>query len=123
MLRAGPFSDARVVGLCNRRFVPFYFDLSNRGVAGDPDARAFVVAVRKELGGRAVPTPPVLFMTPDGEVVGEVSNYATEDQVLRTMLDLLEAHPEFAKPGPDEGADAAFARAIASSVSTAAAAR
>ena len=43
MLRAGPFSDERVTGLANRRFVPFFFDLSVRGAAGDPDARRFLV--------------------------------------------------------------------------------
>lgn len=104
MLRAGPFSDERVVRLANRRFVPFYFDLSNRGFAGDPDARAFVVKRRPELGGRGVPTPPVLLMTPDGEVVGEVSNYASEDEVLRAMLAALKKRPEFDRPAPEEKA-------------------
>jgi tetratricopeptide (TPR) repeat protein len=85
------------VKLANRRFVAFYFDLSNRGFAGDPDAREFVVKKRKELGGRGVPTPPVLFMTPDGEVVGEVSNYASEKEVLAEMLDVLKDYPEYDK--------------------------
>ncbi len=82
MLRAGPLSDERIVRLANRRFVSLYFDLSNRGAAGDPDARKFVVAARKELASRAVPTPPLLFISPSGEVLGQVSNYATEEQVL-----------------------------------------
>ena len=46
MLRAGPFSDERVIAFVNRRFVPFYFDLSNRGAAGDAAAREFVVAMQ-----------------------------------------------------------------------------
>ncbi len=102
MLRAGPFSDERVVGLANRRFILFYFDLNDRGFAGDAKARAFVVAVKKELGGASVPTPPVLFMTADGRLVGEVSNYATEDQVLAAMQNALEKAPPQAKPSAEE---------------------
>lgn len=105
MLRAGPFSDERVVALANRRFVPFYFDLSDAGAAGDAEARKFVVAKRAELGGRGVPTPPVLFMTPEGEVLGEVSNYATEDQVCAAMCEVLRAHPEWNAPTEAEGAE------------------
>lgn len=88
--------------MANRRFVPFYFDLSNRGVAGDADARKFVVKQRKRLGGRGVPTPPVLFMSPEGKVLGEVSNYASEEKVLEAMLRVLEKHPEFTKPAKGE---------------------
>jgi len=84
-----------VVRLANRRFVPFYFDLSTRGAAGDADARTFVVAARKELGGGGVPTPPVLFMNAKGEVLGEVSNYATEAQVLAAMLKVLKDYKQF----------------------------
>ena len=102
MLRAGPFSDERVIRLANRRFTPFYFDLANHGVAGDPDAREFVVAQRSELGGRSVGTPPVLFMTAAGKVVDEISNYATAEQVLQKMLTVLKAHPELAKPSAAE---------------------
>jgi len=112
VLRAGPFSDERIIRLANRRFIPFYFDLSNRGVAGDPDARKFVVAKRKELGGRAVPTPPVLFMSPDGEVLGEVSNYASSNKVLKAMLKVLEENPRFNKPSEAEkNAESAVAKA------------
>ena len=98
MLRAGPFSDERILRLANRRFVPFYFDLANRGFAGDADARAFVVKVRPEYGGRGVPTPDLLLMTPDGKQVGKVSNYASADAVYAVMLGVLKKHPEFNKP-------------------------
>lgn len=104
MLRAGPFSDERILRLANRRFVPFYFDLSDRGFAGDADARAFVVKVRPAYGGARVPTPDVLIMTPKGELVGSVSNYASADEVLATMRKALKARPAFDKPGPDEAA-------------------
>ena len=105
-MRAGPFSDARVIGLLNRRFVALYFDLSDRGAAADPAARKFVVAARPRLGGRAVPTPPVLIMTPDGKVVGETSNYSSTAQVLGALLAALEDHPEYNKPSPAEQAAA-----------------
>ena len=41
-------------------------------------------------------------MAPNGVVLGEVSNYATEDQMLKAMLAVLEKHPEFARPSPHE---------------------
>lgn len=95
MLRAGPFSDERIVRLANRSFVPFYFDLNPTAVAGDAKALAFVTAKRQELAGRSVPTPPVLFMNAEGDVLGEVSNYGSEDDVLSAMLEVLEKHPEY----------------------------
>ena len=102
MLRAGPFSDERILRLANRRFIPFYFDLSNSGAAGDPDARAFVVKVRSEYGGRGVPTPDLLLMTPEGKLLGNVSNYASADQVLALMRDTLEKYPQFNQPSQAE---------------------
>ena len=111
MLRAGPFSDERVTGLANRRFVPFFFDLSDRGAAGDPDARRFLVQAQPKFGRVQVPTPPVFFMTPTGEVVGEVSNYASADEVLETMLSVLREHPEWAKPAAEEAGLKGLAKA------------
>ena len=84
--------------LANRRFIAFYFDLSNRGAAGDPLARTFVVAAKQKLGGRGVPTPPLLFMNTNGKVLGEVSNYASADVVLAVMQKVLKNHPEFNIP-------------------------
>jgi tetratricopeptide (TPR) repeat protein len=104
VLRAGPFSDERIIRLANRRFVPFFFDLSTSGFAGDADARAFVVKVRPDYGGRGVPTPDVLFMTPQGKLLGQISNYASADQILKAMRRILKEHPEFNKPGADEAA-------------------
>ena len=102
MLRAGPFSDERIIALINRRFVPFYFDLSSRGFAGDAAARDFVVKAKPSYGGRAVSTPRVLFMTPDGKVVAEENNYATEAQFLATLRKLMRDQPGFMKPGKVE---------------------
>jgi len=102
VLRAGPFSDERIVRLANRRFVPFFFDLDSGGAVGDKDARAFVVKARKNLGGGSVSTPPILFMNADGEVLGEADNYATADQVYAAMKKVLEKHPDFAKESDAE---------------------
>jgi len=102
VLRAGPFSDLRVIGLVNRRFVPFFFDLSNRGFAGDAKAREFVVKAKPSYGGRSVPTPQVLFMTPEGKIVAEESNYASEEQFLRTLKKVIAANPDYMKPAAGE---------------------
>ncbi|MAG56853.1 MAG: hypothetical protein CMJ83_11220 [Planctomycetes bacterium] len=102
MLRAGPFSDDRVIRLVNRRFVPFYFDLSPRGFAGDANASKFLIEQRPEFGRGRVSTPPVFVMTAKGEVLGEVSNYATTETVLKVLLGVLDKHPEYAKPGTGE---------------------
>lgn len=42
-----------------------------------------------------IPTPPVLFMTAEGEVLGEASNFASPDVFLATMLKVLKEHPEY----------------------------
>lgn len=49
-----------------------------------------------------VPTPPVLFMNAEGEVLGEVSNYAPVDKVLAAMQKVLADHPAYAKPSAAE---------------------
>ena len=89
MLRSGPFTDERVIGLLNQRFIPIYFDLSSKSPASDIDARKFVIELQPELGGSRVPTPPVLFVTADGELLGEVSNYASESEILGALRDVL----------------------------------
>ncbi len=98
MLRAGPFSDERIIRLANRRFVPVFFDLQDGSPAGDPDARRFLVAARPVFGRGSVPTPPVLLMNAAGAVLGEVSNYASADEVLEAMRKVLEEHPDFNQP-------------------------
>ena len=98
VMRAGPLSDERVIGLLNRRFVPLYFDLSERRAAGDEDARAFVVDARWNLGKQRVGAPPTLVMTVDGHVLKEIDNYATSEEVLQSLTHVLTAHPSFNKP-------------------------
>ena len=102
MLRAGPFSDERVVRLINRRFVPLYFDIAPGGAAADANARAFVLKVKPELGGQAVATPPVLLITPNGELLSEIDNYASEADMLAGLRDVLAKAPEWNLPSAGE---------------------
>jgi hypothetical protein len=88
--------------LVNRRFVPLYFDLNPGGALADNKARAFVVKAKPDLGGSAVSTPPVLVMTPQGEVLGEVDNYATEEVVLDSLRDVLGRHSGWNQPSEEE---------------------
>jgi hypothetical protein len=111
VLRSGPFSDERVIGLLNTRFVPFYFDLGAGSPAADDAAKKFVVAAKPELGGASVPTPPVLLMTPAGELLSEVSNYASEAQMLAALREVLSDHPAFAAPRAGESELARLERA------------
>lgn len=109
MLRAGPFSDERVIRRINRRFVPHYFDLNPSGAAKDADARRMVLAAKPALGGQSVTTPPVLVMTPTGELLTEVSNYASETDLLAALddvlaEDVLAKHNEWDVATPEEEA-------------------
>lgn len=106
MLRAGPFSDERVRRLANRRFVTFYFDLADGSAAGDPDARKFVVKLKKEMGGNGVAPPNVLIATPEGKLAGEAGNFASSDTVYDAMKKALKDHPEFNEASDAEKAAA-----------------
>jgi tetratricopeptide (TPR) repeat protein len=92
------------VKLINRRFVALAFDLApmklegqgvSIGAMSDPDARRFTLEADPDLEGDAVDTPPVLIATWNGDVVGRISNYATEDEFLRELVDVLAGHPEW----------------------------
>jgi len=86
----------------NRRFVSFYFDLSDDGAAADPIAREFVTAARPALDADAVATPKVLLMTPAGRVVGEIDPFLGAPEFLQQLLEVLRAQPEFARASPEE---------------------
>jgi tetratricopeptide (TPR) repeat protein len=111
VLRSGPFTDERVIGLLNQRFIPIYFDLSSKSPASDIDARKFVIELKPELGGSRVPTPPVLFVTADGELLGEVSNYASESEMLGALRDVLRKNSQYARPSDGEDERSRLARA------------
>lgn len=98
----GPFCDPQVVALTNRRFIPFAFDLGFRGGLADKAARKAVVAAEPKLSGRGVPTPEVLFMTAEGKVLAKVSNYASEEEFLAVMKQVLIDNPEYNKASKEE---------------------
>jgi len=102
VLRAGPFSDERVIRLINRRFVPIYFDLSLGGAVPDRDARIFVAKAKPELMEGSVDTPPILVATAAGEVLAEIDNYSSEQQVLDGLRGVLAAHGGWNQVAPDE---------------------
>ena len=47
-------------------------------------------------------TPPVLFMSPEGEVLGEVSNYSSTKRVLKAMLKVLDGNEKYNQPSREE---------------------
>lgn len=110
MLRAGPFSDERVVSLINRRFVPFTFDLMP-GALHDAAAKAFLVQRRPEFGGRMISNEPLMVVTPDGEIVGETIRYADTNGVLRLLQRALAKRKLLARPAPAEAQGTPLERA------------
>jgi tetratricopeptide (TPR) repeat protein len=78
-----------VIRLINRRFVPLYFDLQPGAPMADAKARKFVTDALEELAGPGVDTPPLLVMTPDGEVLKQIDNYASEDDCFHGLQDAL----------------------------------
>ncbi len=94
-MRAGPLSDEAVIRLLNRRFVSFHFDLFGGAYLGDAEAKKWVSKHLPEFAGNMVATPPIVFVTPEGEIVGKVSNYAATEGMLSKMHEILNANPEF----------------------------
>jgi len=95
-MRAGAFSDERVIALLNRRFVPYYFNRSGMGEGGNAAASRFTT------GKTENPYAYFAAFTADGTYLGESELYATRDEVLAWLVTLLRDHPEFDKPTPDE---------------------
>lgn len=92
-----------MIDLINRRFVPVCFDLLNEGAIGDPDARQFIIDARPELGNEnGVSPPPVFLMTPGGDILGEIDNWASPDEFLDEMIRVLEMNPRYNRRSSDE---------------------
>lgn len=87
-----------------------YFDLGQREPAYDADAKGMVVKLDKRLRGSAVPTPDVFAATAGGEKLGVVSNYASEDQVLTMMRQVVQGNPDLMAEHADEAKRRAEAR-------------
>ena len=97
-MRAGGFAEERVIELINRRFVPYYYEVSGQGCAANPEAAEFV--------GKKTRNPWAFLaaFAPDGELLGETALYADKDQVFEFLHSLLVRHPEFAESAADERA-------------------
>ncbi len=90
-MRAGAFSEKRVIDLVNRRFVPFYFNTGGPGEGHDDGAAAFVKGkVRNRWAFLAV-------FKPDGTYLGETDVYADKNDVFDFLRERLLENPEFAR--------------------------
>lgn len=88
--------------LLNRRFVPFHFDVFG-GRAGDAAAKAAIARQRPELARGAIGVNPILFLTPEGEIVDEIpADRATTSGLLAKLEQVLRAQPDFARASPAE---------------------
>lgn len=107
-MRASSFSNEDVIRLANRRFVNFVYDINGGVGVGDPEAEAFV----KKLGGGGFMN--LRFATPDGELLASLPAGAKEggEKTLKTMLELLRDHPEFAKPSELEKSVSNYEKAL-----------
>jgi tetratricopeptide (TPR) repeat protein len=95
-MRAGAFSDERVIALMNRRFVPYYFNRSGMGEGGNAAASRFTTGKTRN------PYAYFAAFAPDGTYLGESELYATKDEVLAWLAKLLADHPEFDARTPEE---------------------
>jgi hypothetical protein len=68
----------------------------------DAKARKLVTEAVDELVGPSVDTPPLLVMTPDGELLKQIDNFASEDDCFRGLLDALAVEPRWQKATPGE---------------------
>ena len=67
--------DSQVVDLLNRRFVPYYYDMDSLGELYDDEATKLAMQLYPDLRYlSSMPTPPLLFMTPEKKFLGYASN-------------------------------------------------
>lgn len=105
--RAGALCDERIRALIDVRFVPFYFNCFEETAAFDQQALDFVVPEKKEFGKENQSFAggiPVLLMTPQGKLVGEVGTYMSSDVVLAELQRALKKNASFDAPSKAEKA-------------------
>jgi hypothetical protein len=101
-MRAGAFAETRVIELINRRFVPYFYNVSGHGEGASTEAKAFVADKTDN------PFAFLAAFTADGEYVGETELYADKDDVFAWLVELLDEHPECNAPSPGERRVLAF---------------
>jgi hypothetical protein len=97
--RVGVLCDERIRRLLNRRFVPHYCNVGGGAPGFDAAALKFIVKVKKVFGKETqvfTGGSPMLFMAPNGKLLGEVRSSATADQVLDKMQKLLAKNRAYA---------------------------
>lgn len=92
--RAMSFVDSRVVGLLNRRFVPYYYDMDVAGELYDDEATKLAMQLYPDLRYlSSMPTPPLLFMTPEKKFLGYASNFLSGQELLEKLVQILDDNP------------------------------
>ncbi len=92
--RAISFVDSRVVDLLNQRFVPYYFDMDSAGDLYDATATQLAMELYPDLRYlSSMPTPPLLFMTPQKKFLGYASNFLSGQELLEKMIAILDENP------------------------------
>lgn len=122
-MRAGAFTDLRVIRLINRRFVPFYFNTGGPGLGHDRAANRFVDRLstphEKHANLNVISDPTkktsntiayfAAFSTEgEGQVIGVGSGWRNEkesrdleslypgkEEVFQFLVELLDAYPEY----------------------------
>lgn len=104
-----------MIALANRRFVFTYFSMVDGADFRDPEGKEAILALAPDLAGSARATPPVFFLAPDGSLLATEDPFCTPEEFLRKAREVLDAHPEYDRPGPGEerAAGAGAAAAIA----------
>ncbi|MGI9519578.1 MAG: tetratricopeptide repeat protein [Pirellulaceae bacterium] len=104
-LRAVSLVDSRVVNLLNRRFVVYYFSMDELSSQYDAQAAALSRKLHPDMRYLAsMPTPPMLFMTAEGKMLGHASNFLLPDDLLEYLTGKLDENPAYAQLTPAEKA-------------------
>ncbi len=93
--RAIAFVDERVVNLLNHRFVIYYFDLQKPGSQYDEAAAKLAYELHPDMRYLSMATPPLLFMTPERKSLGQASNFLSSDELLESLVTVLNENPEY----------------------------
>jgi hypothetical protein len=77
--------------------------MTETGVAHDPKAREFFRELYPEQHDvQETLNPHIVFVTPEGESLGELHGYSHPDTAVARLLGLIESHPDLTRPRPDE---------------------